>query len=75
MVVAPVPQLHAAHPQPVVVGVLKVQGVARVGAVRLEADREEDEGHVGQGDGEPGDELVLQGRHPAREERLGEMLI
>ena len=39
-------------------------------AVGLEADGEEREGEVGHGDGEPGDELVLQRRHVARQQRL-----
>ena len=68
----PVPQLHTADTQAVVVRVLEVELVARVRAVGLEADGEQDEGHVGQGDGEPGDELVLQGRHPATQQRLQE---
>ena len=38
--------------------------------VRLEADGEEAEAQVGEGDGEPGDELILEGGHPTRQQRL-----
>ena len=61
---------HPGHPQPVIVWVLKVQRKSCIRAVGLEANREKDEGHVRDRDGEPGDQLVLQGRHVAGEQGL-----
>ena len=49
---------------------LEVELIAGIRAVGLEADGEQDEGHVGEGDGEPGDELVLQGCNPTTQQRL-----
>ena len=71
MVEALVLQPHPGHPQPVVVGVLEVQGKSCLRAVGLEANCEKDEGHVRNRDGEPGDQLVLQGRHVTGKQGLG----
>ena len=49
---------------------LKVEAEPGVGWVGLEANCEEAEAEVGEGDGEPGDQLVLESSHPTRQQRL-----
>ena len=51
---------------------LKVEAESGVGWVGLEADCEEAEAEVREGDREPGDQLVLESRHPTRQQRLRE---
>ena len=51
---------------------LKVETESGVGWVGLEADCEEAEAEVREGDGEPGDQLVLESCHPTRQQRLRE---
>ena len=49
---------------------LKVEAEPGVGGVGLEADGEEGQAEVREGDGEPGHELVLESRHPTGQQRL-----
>ena len=59
-------KLDPGDPQPVVVGMLEVQREPGVSTVRLEAHGEKGKVQLGDGDVEPGDQLVLQGSHSTR---------